>query len=269
VHDPFEEEEPPLLVDRPQVWAEHWLAGSIPGWTPVATGEALYQSRYLSNDGRLFFNSPAALVPSANLEQNVYEFEPEGVGDCTSSMSSASTTFVREISGSAVDGCVGLISSGASGEESAFLDAAATGPGGDEGEDVFFLTAARLSGADIDGVLDVYDAHVCSSFLPCPSPSATVPGPCTSAGSCRSAPAQSSVLGAPASTMVPGSGNLPEPAKRVVKPLTRAQKLAKALKACRRKHDRKKRAGCERQARKKYGASRTRKTARKRRRAGH
>jgi hypothetical protein len=266
VHDPFEEEEPPLLVDRPQIWAEHWLAGSIPGWTPVATGEALYQSRYLSNDGRLFFNSPAALVPAANLEQNVYEFEPEGVGDCTSSTSSSSATFVQELAGSAVGGCVSLISSGASGEESAFLDAAATGPGGHEGEDVFFLTAARLSGADIDDVLDVYDAHVCSSLLPCPSPSATGPGPCTSAGSCRSAPTpQSSVFGAPASTMVPGSGNLSAPAKRAVKRLTRAQKLAKALKACRRKHVRKKRAACERQARKKYGKHRTRKATVKRR----
>jgi hypothetical protein len=270
VHDPFEEEEPPLLVDRPQVWAEHWLAGSIPGWTPVATGEALYQSRYLSDDGRLFFNSPAGLVPAANREQAVYEFEPEGVGDCTGSTSSTRTTFVRELSGSAVDGCVGLISSGTSGEESAFLDAAATGPGGHEGEDVFFLTSAALTSADIDGALDVYDAHICSSLLPCPSPVAANPGPCTSAGSCRAAQSpQSPVFGAPPSTTVPGSGNLPAPTKRVVKSLTRAQRLAKALKACRRKHDRKKRAACERYARKRYGVGRTRKAAKKSVRTEH
>jgi hypothetical protein len=40
--------------------------------------------------------------------------------------------------------------------------------------------------------------------------------------------------------------------------LTRAQKLAKALKACRKQHNKAKRVGCERQARKKYGAKRAR-----------
>jgi hypothetical protein len=41
--------------------------------------------------------------------------------------------------------------------------------------------------------------------------------------------------------------------------LTRAQKLAKALKACRRQHNKRKRAACVRQARKKYGAKQARK----------
>jgi hypothetical protein len=38
-----------------------------------------------------------------------------------------------------------------------------------------------------------------------------------------------------------------------VKPLTRAQKLAKALKACRKDHKKRKRLACEKQAKKKYG----------------
>ncbi len=263
VLDQTEFEGPSPLIDRPRVWQEHWLAGSIPGWTPVETGTALYQSRFLSNEGRLFFNSPAGLVPAANQTQNVYEFEPEGVGDCTSSTSSANATFVREVSGSPVGGCVGLISSGASGEESAFLDAAATGPGGHEGEDVFFLTAARLAGGDVDDALDVYDAHICTSLLPCPSPAATALAPCTSSGACRAGSSpQSPAFGPPASTTAPGSGNLgPPTAKHAVKPPTRAQKLARALKACHRKHDRKKRAACERQARKRYGSSRKKRAA--------
>jgi hypothetical protein len=41
--------------------------------------------------------------------------------------------------------------------------------------------------------------------------------------------------------------------------LTRAQKLAKALKACHKLHSKRKRVACERQARQKYGAKRTRK----------
>ena len=75
-----------LLVDRPETWAEHWLAGSIPGWTSDITGaqpSALYQPRYLSNSGRLFFDSPDDLVPAAsNHKEDVYEYEPQGVGSC-------------------------------------------------------------------------------------------------------------------------------------------------------------------------------------------
>ena len=66
-----------LVVDRPEVWAantdvddreapgglDDWLAGSVPGWTTLARQDAPYQSRYLSNSGRLFFNSADALVP--------------------------------------------------------------------------------------------------------------------------------------------------------------------------------------------------------------
>jgi hypothetical protein len=37
------------------------------------------------------------------------------------------------------------------------------------------------------------------------------------------------------------------------KPLTRAQKLAKALKACKKVRNKRTRASCEKQARKKYG----------------
>lgn len=55
---------PGLLVDRPLLWPNRWLAASLPGWTPVALDHALYQSRYLSNSGRLFFNSPGALAPA-------------------------------------------------------------------------------------------------------------------------------------------------------------------------------------------------------------
>ncbi len=52
-----------LLVDRPMTWStayvgiDHWLAGSVPGWTATGLQESRYQSRYLSNSGRIFFNS--------------------------------------------------------------------------------------------------------------------------------------------------------------------------------------------------------------------
>ncbi len=52
-----------LVVDRRESWRGHWLAGSIPGWTSESLSNALYQSRYLSNEGRLFFDSADPLVP--------------------------------------------------------------------------------------------------------------------------------------------------------------------------------------------------------------
>ncbi len=194
---------PGLLVDRPLLWGGQWLAGSIPGWTRVARGGALYQSRFLSDEGRLFFNSPVGLVSGdANGKQDVYEYEPAGVGGC-----------------GVVSGCVGLVSSGASSEESAFLDASVSG------NDVFFMTAARLTGLDTDSAFDVYDAHVCSAGSPCPSGVVGVPPACSTADSCRVAPApQPGIFGAPASATFSGVGNVEAPAKTAVKTVVRCKK---------------------------------------------
>jgi hypothetical protein len=130
-----------------------WIAANIPGWTPISFNEArsLYQSRYLSDSGRLFFNAADALVPQdSNGTEDVYQYEPPaGAGTppndtCTES----SPTF-----GPASGGCVDLISTGASKEESAFMDAS------ESGNDVFFLTAAQLSKRDEDSAGDLYDAR--------------------------------------------------------------------------------------------------------------
>ena len=75
-----------LLVDRRGDWRaisgdgrgnSHYLAGSIPGWTPLgAFGGALHQPRYLLDSGRSFFTSPEDLVPEAsNAKNDVYEYE--------------------------------------------------------------------------------------------------------------------------------------------------------------------------------------------------
>jgi hypothetical protein len=238
--------QPGLLVDRQRVgWQTQWLAGSLPGWTNTDNNHALYQSRYLSDAGRLFFNSPVGLVSSdGNGREDVYEFEPAGPG-CTLPA-----------------GCVALMSSGTSGEESAFLDASSTG------NDVFFLSAAKLASGDIDGALDVYDARVCTVAEPCPSGVVSVPPACSTADSCRSAPApQPDLFGAPASATFTGAGNVPSPP---VKPavLTRAQKLTKALHACRKLTARKRRRACETHAHKRYVALHRARKANTNRRAG-
>ncbi len=231
-----------LLVDRPENWLEHYLAASLPDWMLDYGKEksASYQSRYLSDEGRLYFNSADSLVPAdQNSKEDVYQYEPKGVGSCGDS-----------------GGCIGLISSGTSTHEAAFLDAS------ESGNDVFFMSAAPLVAADKDQAYDVYDARVCSEASPC----LTYPGgstqSCESELSCRGqAPALSPSPPAPPTQGSSGSGNLSPaptaPAKKTIvsaqKPLTRAQKLAKSLRACRRQKKRHKRAACEKQARRRYG----------------
>jgi hypothetical protein len=143
---------PGLLVDRPANWKNLTLAANIPGWTKVALPSALYQSRYLSDSGRLFFNAADALVPQdSNGTFDVYEFEfPQGPGQPASNTCTAAASTYSPNSG----GCVSLITSGTSPEESAFMDAS------ESGDDVFFLTASRLTPKDVDTAPDLYDARV-------------------------------------------------------------------------------------------------------------
>ena len=61
---------------------EQWVASNVPPWTRFADGESRHQSRYLSDSGRLLFDSHDALVPQdVNGTQDVYEYESVGVGD--------------------------------------------------------------------------------------------------------------------------------------------------------------------------------------------
>ncbi len=236
------------LIDPAQPQGQAWLAGNIPGWDEInLTGDAwtgpTYEPRDLSDSGRLFFDSSDALVPQdVNGTWDVYEYEPAGVGGCSSS----SRTF-----GERSSGCAGLISAGTSPEESAFLDASETGG------DIFFLTASELAPQDVDTSLDVYDAHECATASPCISAPVTPPA-CASGDSCKAPPSpQPAIYGAPASETFSGSGNVTPvsmPAvsvKPLPKRLTGAQKLARALQACR-LEARRKRAACERAARRRY-----------------
>jgi hypothetical protein len=212
------------------VWNENtWLAANIPGWDDYAGGaavsgaEELYRPRYLSDSGRLFFNAGDALVPQdVNGTWDVYEYEPESVGSCGPAAASGSVVYrpERETASGAVEpaGCVGLISSGESPEQSAFLDAS------ENGEDVFFLTTSQLVPQDTDTFPDVYDAHVCSASVPC-TPSVVSSPPCDTAEACRAAPTpQPEVFGAPTTATFSGAGNVaPQtgpPAKPAVKKKT-------------------------------------------------
>jgi hypothetical protein len=198
------------LVDAVGIWSNRWVAANVPGWAPYKLATALNQPRYLSDTGRLFFNSNDALVPQdVNGTEDVYQYEPlgfenaEGKHRCTLE----SATFSARSGG-----CVGLISSGTSSEESALLDASETGG------DVFFLTASKLAPQDYDTSLDVYDAHECTTSSPCVAPAAAVPPPCITEASCKASPTpQPGIFGAPSSATFSGAGNvIPTPTSKGV-----------------------------------------------------
>jgi hypothetical protein len=204
-------------VDGYVVWPEgHSLAANIPGWTLYSSKRGAHQPRYLSDSGRLFFNSKDALVPQdVNGTWDVYEYEPPGVGACTS----GDLTF-----GERSGGCVGLISSGESPEESGFLDAS------ESGGDVFFATLSQLVPQDYDHSMDVYDAHECTTESPCFPTPVEVPPPCTTEASCKPSPTpQPTLYAPPASATFSGPGNItpevaPPPEKVTTKKMVKCRK---------------------------------------------
>lgn len=125
----------------------------------------------MSDDGsRLFFQSPVALAPGALddvqigsaeglpvFAQNVYEWENGRVflisdGRDTTTNMGPETLCARTVSATSRGGApssVCLLGTDAS------------------GNDVFFSTADRLAGQDVDSELDYYDARVCTSAEPC------------------------------------------------------------------------------------------------------
>ena len=203
-----------------------------------------------------------------NGKEDVYEYEPTGVPQGPHQCTAEADNYDPRS-----EGCLGLICSGSASRESAFLDATETGgegPGGEElaegGGDVFFITAAKLVPEDTDEAYDVYDAHECTSASPC------IPAPEMKPRRCAKRPrpavlhAPGRSLGAPASA-APGAPGTPARAMRCSQARNttspnrkqaphRAQRLAKALHACRSKdkHHKHKRLACERAAHKRYSA---------------
>jgi hypothetical protein len=238
-----------LLVDRSGTWQGHWLAGSVSGWRMTEELLPAYQSRNLLDNGRLFFESPDALVPGdTNGLEDVYEYEPVGG---TPGVPSSDTCFTDSAGfRERLNGCVGLISSGTSSSESAFYDASGSG------DDVFFVTASKLVSTDYDKSADVYDAHSCLVSPPCVVPSVTPPQ-CSSGDSCKPPPAvQPEIFGPPPSETFSGQGSVVKPVVSKgtkSKRLSRAQRLKRALKACGKIHDSARRAKCVRAARRQYG----------------
>jgi hypothetical protein len=172
-------------------------------------------SNALSDDGQhVFFSTPEALVAGdSNGKWDAYEYDTS-------------------------DGSVHLISSGTSSTDSYFMDA------GSDGQNVFFVTRSRLVGWDVDDNYDLYDARIGGGF---PEPPPPPPPPC-SGEACHGASSGVPEFAGPGSFSFAGSGDL---SSSVVKPLSRAQKLSRALRACKREK-RARREQCQSRARKRY-----------------
>ncbi|HEY2536045.1 MAG TPA: hypothetical protein VGI24_03570, partial [Solirubrobacteraceae bacterium] len=188
------------------------------------------QPRYLTNVGRLAFDSGDRLsaADSNGRVEDVYEFEPQGVGSCTRPA-----------------GCVLLISPGTGSVDSNFLAMDETGAS------VFFTTRERLVPQDKDELIDVYDARVGGGFA---SQTETQRVECQGEA-CQSTPAPP-LFATPGSATFSGAGNLLQPlpdGSSTVKPkktVTGNKAMAKKLRACRWQRSKRKRVECEKRARK-------------------
>jgi hypothetical protein len=201
-----------------------------------------FLTRNLSVDGsRVFFQTAESLLPEdTNGLMDVYEWEREGSGSCVVG------------GGDGSGGCLFLISTGKSTDESYFGDASLTGG------DVFFFTRQGLVAQDRDDNTDLYDARVGGGFA---AQNVVAPAPCGSETECRVPGGGGPVLGVPVSVGFSGPGDAvlgPEEPGPGPKPgaggLTRAQKLAKALKACKKVKGRGRRVACRARAKRRYGA---------------
>jgi hypothetical protein len=176
----------------------------------------------VSDNGQVFFETNEALLPrDTNGQSDTYEFD--------------------------YNSGLHLISPGVGSGPSVLLDASVSG------DDVFFLTPQSLVPQDsFQEARKIYDARLDGGF-----PETALPPACTTADACRSAATpQPSIFGEPSSQTFSGAGDLVPSVTAVVKPrsLTREQKLTRALKACHREKNGRKRLTCEQQARKRYGA---------------
>jgi hypothetical protein len=206
--------------------------GGTPGGSAYvgSSGNPSFELRWINEAGtQVYFMTSQPLVPQdTDDQQEVYEWESDGSGGCLQAT-----------------GCVAPLSDVESPHAAFFIDASANG------EDVFFTQRASLVPKAVDETVKLYDARVDGGF-----PEAALS--CTGTG-CQGVPPAPPIFSTPASVTFAGVGNFETAVpgktvtqKRKTAAQVRAGKLAKALKGCRREAG-KKRAVCERRARRQYG----------------
>jgi hypothetical protein len=136
------------------------LGDALPGDTPSEKSFfEFYNSRSVSNNGEVFFDTPDPLVPAdVNSSRDVYSFDGR-----------------QQV----------LISSGTGKSDSFFGDATP------DGKNVYFTTYSQLVKADKDEDIDLYDARI-GGGIPAQESEAEAPG-CSGAG-CRASVGAASVV---------------------------------------------------------------------------
>jgi hypothetical protein len=181
----------------------------------------------------VLFTSSGALTPEAETageaeSESVYEYRSTGV------TGNGRVYLISDGHQSSSDGADGMSTSGS---------------------DILFTTREPLSAQDVDTRDDIYDARSGGGF-----PFASLPAPCAGEACAGPLPVANSAPQSPGSVVAKAGENLslpegtkpPPPPKG--KPQTRAQKLTLALKECRRRKGRTRRA-CEASARRRYGST--------------
>ncbi len=180
----------------------------------ASLGPQSLSPRPISEDGsRVFFDSANALVPGVSAGQ-VHVYEWH-------------------------EGVIALLSPPHDPHGAVFLGASA------DGGNVFMGSHAQLVAQDTDSQGDLYDARVGGGF------GEVAPPVCTESG-CQGVPPAPPIFATPSSTTFEGLGNF-STGSGDNKPKTNAQKLAKALKVCKKRYrNQRQRVLCERRARKRY-----------------
>ncbi len=201
-----------------------------------------------SNGSRVFFDSRQKLAAADhNGTNDVYEWEAEGAGSCTTKVPARLT-----------GGCIFLLSGGDKQDGAWLLETDSSG------RDVFFEYRGQLGSASVSpDQNEIYDARVEGGFVSSTRGCGGSEGCSSGEGAPSGAPSGSP----PTSSFTEGANYSPSESVPGItvkpKPLTAKQHLTKALKACHRFKSKKRRAACEREARKKYAPRRARKATAK------
>jgi hypothetical protein len=161
------------------------LHGGVAAFLPASWSDVHLPEWTADEGNRVFFDSGVPLVSQdTNGRQDVYEWEREGTGSCTS--------------GSAVNGgCIYLLSGGTSESDSWFIGAS------ESGNDVFVATRAQLTSEDKNNAFNLFDARV-DGMRPVTEPL------CTGTG-CQGVPAPPPTFATPPSGTYSGPGNFASP----------------------------------------------------------
>ncbi len=211
--------------DAPQLPVQSWVGVDHPT-------SAQFKLALPDSGSKVFFTSAAGLTPEAvSGATSVYEYQDRNVFLLSDGRGASESGFSPEVQSVQLFG---------------------TTP---TGADALFGTADPLVPQDGETQQALYDAREGGGF-----PAPTLAPGCIGEA-CRGPGGATPQLQSPGSTNQAGGGNLPPPAetqpatKPKAKPLTRAQQLAKARKACKSNRNKKERASCEAAARKRYGAN--------------